>query len=126
MKLPQEVAQARVLLRRAAVDDDDVQHHVHGGAVAVLADVEADGVLPDAVADHLDAAIRAVAAGGAISFSILTSNDIQKSLKVAKPTNIVVVTNAFLKKSREVPDAEIEKSRKAMADWISRRGWEDL
>lgn len=39
---------------------------------------------------------------------------------------IVVVTNAFLKKSRKVPDGEIEKSRKAMADWISRRGWEDL
>jgi len=40
--------------------------------------------------------------------------------------NIVVVTNAFLKKSREVPEIEIEKSRKAMADWISRQGWEDL
>lgn len=38
----------------------------------------------------------------------------------------VVVTSAFLKKSKEVPDAEIERSRKAMADWISRRGWEDL
>jgi len=40
--------------------------------------------------------------------------------------NIVVVTNAFLKKSRAVPDSEIEKSRKAMADWIGRHGWEDL
>lgn len=40
--------------------------------------------------------------------------------------DIIVVTNAFLKKSREVPDGEIEKSRKAMADWISRRGWEAL
>jgi phage-related protein len=40
--------------------------------------------------------------------------------------DIVVVTNAFLKKSGEVPDSGIEKSRKAMADWISRRGWEDL
>jgi phage-related protein len=40
--------------------------------------------------------------------------------------DIVVVTNAFLKKSRAVPESEIEKSRKAMADWISRRGWEDL
>ena len=40
--------------------------------------------------------------------------------------DIVVVTNAFLKKSAKVPDSEIEKSRKAMADWISRRGWEDL
>lgn len=39
---------------------------------------------------------------------------------------IIVVTNAFLKKSREAPDSEIEKSRKAMADWISRRGWEGL
>ena len=39
---------------------------------------------------------------------------------------IVVVTNAFLKKSQVVPDNEIERSRKAMADWISRRGWEDL
>lgn len=39
---------------------------------------------------------------------------------------IIVVTNAFLKKSREVPEGEIEKSRELMADWISRRGWEDL
>jgi phage-related protein len=37
----------------------------------------------------------------------------------------VVVTNAFLKKSARVPPGEIEKSRRAMADWISRRGWED-
>lgn len=40
--------------------------------------------------------------------------------------HIIVVTNAFLKKSREVPETEIEKSRKAMADWIARRGWENL
>jgi phage-related protein len=40
--------------------------------------------------------------------------------------DIVIVTNAFLKKSKAVPPKEIEKSRKAMADWISRRGWENL
>mgnify|MGYP001594030421 CR=1 FL=1 len=40
--------------------------------------------------------------------------------------DVIVVTNAFLKKTREVPDVEIERSRKAMADWISRRGWEEL
>lgn len=40
--------------------------------------------------------------------------------------DIIVVTNAFLKKSSKVPAAEIETSRKAMADWISRRGWEAL
>lgn len=40
--------------------------------------------------------------------------------------DIIVVTNAFLKKSAKVPPTEIEKSRKAMADWIGRRGWEDL
>ena len=40
--------------------------------------------------------------------------------------NIVVVTNAFLKKTRDVPKREIERSRKCMADWISRRGWENL
>lgn len=40
--------------------------------------------------------------------------------------DFIVVTNAFLKKSATVPDAEIEKSRKAMADWLARRGWEDL
>lgn len=40
--------------------------------------------------------------------------------------DIIVVTNAFLKKSRTVPKKEIDKSRKAMADWINRRGWEDL
>ena len=39
---------------------------------------------------------------------------------------IIVVTNAFLKKSGKVPAAEIEKSRKAMADWTRRRGWEGL
>jgi phage-related protein len=40
--------------------------------------------------------------------------------------NIVLVTNAFLKKSQEVPEGEIEKSIKAMADWQARRGWENL
>lgn len=40
--------------------------------------------------------------------------------------DLIVVANAFLKKSAEVPKAEIEKSQKAMADWILRRGWEDL
>ena len=40
--------------------------------------------------------------------------------------DIIVVTNAFLKKSTRVPSSEIEKSRKAMADWIARRGWEEL
>lgn len=40
--------------------------------------------------------------------------------------DMVVVTNAFLKKSREVPESEIERSRRAMADWVSRRGWEGL
>ena len=40
--------------------------------------------------------------------------------------DVVVVTNAFLKKSRTVPDCEIEKSRKALFDWISREYWEDL
>lgn len=39
---------------------------------------------------------------------------------------IVVVTNAFLKKSAAVPESEIEESRKLMADWISRKCWEDL
>lgn len=40
--------------------------------------------------------------------------------------DLIVVTNAFLKKSAEVPAGEIERSRKAMADWLARRGWEDL
>lgn len=40
--------------------------------------------------------------------------------------DIVVATNAFLKKSRTVPVGEIEKSRKSLADWISRECWEDL
>ncbi len=38
----------------------------------------------------------------------------------------VVVTNAFLKKSPEVPAAEIERSKSSMSDWVSRRGWENL
>ena len=40
--------------------------------------------------------------------------------------NIVLVTNAFLKKSREVPELEIERSLKATTDWKARRGWEYL
>jgi len=40
--------------------------------------------------------------------------------------SIVLVTNAFLKKSREVPEMEIERSLRAMADWQARRGWEHL
>lgn len=40
--------------------------------------------------------------------------------------DIVLVTNAFLKKSQAVPDGEIEKSRKSLADWLSRECWEDL
>jgi phage-related protein len=39
--------------------------------------------------------------------------------------DVIVVTNAFLKKSDKVPPSEIERSRRAMADWIARRGWED-
>lgn len=38
--------------------------------------------------------------------------------------DIIVVTNAILKKSRKVLPADIERSRKAMADWIDRRQWE--
>ena len=37
---------------------------------------------------------------------------------------VIVVTNAFLKKSQEVPQAEIDRARKAYADWVNRRGWE--
>jgi phage-related protein len=40
--------------------------------------------------------------------------------------DFIVVTNAFLKKSAEVPEIEIERSGKAMADWIARRGWEGI
>jgi phage-related protein len=40
--------------------------------------------------------------------------------------DIIVVTNAFLKKSARVPGSEIEQSRKAMSDWIARHGWEEL
>lgn len=40
--------------------------------------------------------------------------------------DIVVVTNAFLKKAVEVPEQEIERSEKAMADWVARKGWENL
>lgn len=32
----------------------------------------------------------------------------------------VVVTNAFLKKSRSVPEGEIQRSLEALADWLSR------
>lgn len=38
--------------------------------------------------------------------------------------NVVVVTNAFLKKSQEVPPREIEWSRQALADWIERQNGE--
>lgn len=41
-------------------------------------------------------------------------------------SKIIVMTNAFLKKTDRVPDQEIEKSRKAFVDWTNRRGWEDL
>jgi len=37
----------------------------------------------------------------------------------------ILVTNAFLKKSKAVPESEIERSRKAAADWLSRKCWED-
>jgi phage-related protein len=40
--------------------------------------------------------------------------------------DIVLVTGAFLKKSRAVPDDQIEKSRKALADWVGRGCWEEL
>lgn len=40
--------------------------------------------------------------------------------------DLIVVTNAFLKKSAEVPDIEMERSRKAMTDWTLRSGWENL
>jgi phage-related protein len=40
--------------------------------------------------------------------------------------SVIVVTNAFLKRSDEVPDTEIERAKKAMADWTLRKGWERL
>lgn len=40
--------------------------------------------------------------------------------------DLIVVTSAFLKKSAEVPEAEIERSKKVMADWVSRKGWKNL
>lgn len=40
--------------------------------------------------------------------------------------DIVLVTNAFLKKSWEVPESEIEKAAAAIVDWKARRGWEEL
>ena len=39
---------------------------------------------------------------------------------------LVVVTNAFLKKSAEVPEVEIERAKKSMSDWTIRRGWENI
>lgn len=38
--------------------------------------------------------------------------------------DIAVVTNAFLKKTWQVPENEIEKAATAMADWVGRRAWE--
>ena len=40
--------------------------------------------------------------------------------------DIILVTNAFLKKSWAVPAAEIEKALKAAVDWKARRGWEGI
>lgn len=40
--------------------------------------------------------------------------------------NAIVVTNAFLEKSQEVPEREMEISRKARVDWLASRGWEEL
>ena len=40
--------------------------------------------------------------------------------------DVVVVTNAFLKKTKKVPIQEIERARTVMADWVNRRCWEDL
>ena len=40
--------------------------------------------------------------------------------------HIIVVTNAFLKKSAKVPEGEIERARRAMSEWIERRGWEAI
>lgn len=37
---------------------------------------------------------------------------------------VVLVTNAFLKRSRAVPEVEIERAKRALADWVKRRGWE--
>lgn len=40
--------------------------------------------------------------------------------------NIIIVTNAFLKKSHEVPAREIERSMRAASDWVGRQNGEDL
>jgi phage-related protein len=40
--------------------------------------------------------------------------------------DIIVVTNAFLKKSAKVPETEIERARKLMDEFIRTRGWEEL
>lgn len=39
--------------------------------------------------------------------------------------DIILITGAFLKKSRAVPVDEIERSRKTLADWVSRSCRED-
>lgn len=39
--------------------------------------------------------------------------------------DVVVVTNAFLKRSRRVPHEQIEAALKALRDWVARRGWEE-
>lgn len=40
--------------------------------------------------------------------------------------DVIVVTNAFLKKSEKVPEGEIEKALRAMFDWVEKRGWEKI
>lgn len=40
--------------------------------------------------------------------------------------DIIVVTNAFLKKTPRVPDPEIERARRLMDEFIRSRGWEEL
>lgn len=35
---------------------------------------------------------------------------------------IILVTNAFLKKTQAVPKSEIERSRRILANWLTRKG----
>ena len=75
---------------------------------------EAGPFLPRPYADVLEGPIRELRIG----FGRLEA----RLLHFVHDKKIVVVTHGFLKKTRKVDQAEIEKAMKARTDWLSRFG----
>ena len=85
---------------------------VRGKAGWLLTRLEKEGgSLERPIADYLD--------GGIYELRIVVQRH-QHRILYFFARNVIVATNAFLKKSAAIPKAEIVKAKQVRADWLSR------